>query len=140
MIHRYNIEFRLSGESLHPEDITAALGLKPTTSWHAGDIVGQRPRTAGLWGYAPGGVWRQWQSLEPALSNLLDELEPLKDRIHKLQSSYESYLWCCHFNPEIAGGPRFSHTLLKRLANLEVELYVDTHFVRDDASDASCTP
>ncbi|MFB3918315.1 MAG: DUF4279 domain-containing protein [Terriglobales bacterium] len=139
-MHRYTVEFRLSGETLHPEDITAVLGLKPTTSWHAGDIVGQRPRTAGMWGYAPGGQWRQWQSLEPAISALLDELEPLKAKIAELQNGYEAYFWCCHFNPEVAGGPRLSPALLKRLAAMEVEIYVDTHFVRDDPQDIGCTP
>jgi len=139
-MHRYTVEFRLSSETLNPDDITAALGLTPTTIWRAGDVVGQRPRTAGLWGYAPGGNWRQWQSLEPALSALLDELEPLRPRIKTLQNNYEAYLWCCHFNPETAGGPRLSPALLKRLAGLEVELYVDTHFVMDEPVDIGCTP
>src|SRR5512142_2683799 len=109
--HRYSIEFRVAGEDLQPEGITAALGLKPTTSWKPGDFVG-RPRTDGMWGYAPGGEFHQWPSLEPALHALLDELEPLQARIAPLQRNFNAYLWCCHFNPETAGGPRLSPALL----------------------------
>jgi hypothetical protein len=139
LLHRYTVEFRLSGDALRPEEITAALGLQPTTAWKPGDFVG-RPRTEGLWGYAPGGQFHQWQSLEPALDALLDELEPLRARIAALQVRFNTYLWCCHFNPETAGGPRLSPRLLQRLAALGVELYVDTHFVNDQPQDAGCTP
>ena len=133
-MHEYSVEFRISGAELVPAAITEALGLEPSLVRHVGETRGAgKVWDQALWGYNgfPPGDAKSWASLEEGLSFVLDRLEPVRNEIEKLKEKYETVWWCGHFQSSFDGGPTFSATLLRRLADFGVELYLDTYFVED---------
>lgn len=79
------LTFRFVGEEVAPDRITSELGIQPAVTHRKGDPVPEQPSRA-----RPTGIWRfdtaldQSASLEEHLSAMLDILEPIRDRIHKL--------------------------------------------------------
>src|SRR5436309_3284854 len=97
-MHEYTVELRVTGKSLQPKEITERLGLQPSITRDAGEIVGTRCFSQGVWGY--NGSHNNvpvWKSLEEGLSFMLDLLEPAQPKLLELKRSFDVLWWCGHF-------------------------------------------
>ena len=67
-------------------------------------------------------------SLEEGLLHLLETLEPKKESIGVLAKNAEVIWWCGHFQSSFDGGPTLSASLLQRLGDFGVPLFIDNYF------------
>ena len=84
-----------------------------------------------MWGF-DGALRYDWESLEVALSDVLDLVEPHKATFARYAQEYSVIWWCGHFQCAFDGGPRLSVAVLKRLAAFPAELFIDNYFSRSD--------
>jgi hypothetical protein len=132
-MHKYSVQLRISGEGMDPARITQHLQLQPSQIRVAGQSAGnERVWRGSLWafdgvtdGNAP---LKEWASLEEGLLHLLDTLEPKKESIGVLANSAEVIWWCGHFQSSFDGGPTLSASLLQRLGDFGVPLFIDNYF------------
>jgi len=129
-MHRFTVEFRIEGESLDADHVTALLGLTPAQTRRRGERRGEGSVwDKSLWALdAEGSSGRDFDNLEDGLDVLLAQLEPKLDVIHCLAKSYDVYWWCGDFfEDDMRGGPRLSPQMLRRLADFGAELIVETY-------------
>ena len=134
-MHEYSVALRISGTDVVPAQITQALGLEPSIVRHVGERRSETTVwTEALWGYTgfPSDAQSLWASLEDGLTFLLDRLEPVHSQIADYKQRYDIVFWCGHFQSSFDGGPTLSATLLRRLADFGVELYIDNYFSESD--------
>jgi len=137
-MHEYTVELRISGADLVPATLTETLGLEPTLVREVGKRRSERTVwDEALWGFNgfPSGTPSSWASLEDGLMFLLDKLEPVRSQIDNYKQKYDLIFWCGHFQSSFDGGPTLSARLMRRLADLGVDLYIDNYFVEEDEAD-----
>jgi uncharacterized protein DUF4279 len=119
---------RIFGETLQPEEIGAALGLKATRTHSKGQPRSPRFKA----------VWREsfWSLQSPLgkdrdlashLRWLLDTLEPKLTVIRSLSEKYQVNLFCGLISGNGEGGFTLDSTTLARIAKLGVPLVVDLY-------------
>jgi hypothetical protein len=141
-VHSYSVQFRISGTNLVPTDISRELGLNPNQIRIAGeDRKEGRTWDTSLWSYDgsrdEGAAVKEWESLELGLQYLLAELLPKMEIIRSYIGKYDVCWWCGHFQSSFDGGPTFSPSLLRQLAEFGVPLYLDNYFSNDEEDDSS---
>ena len=138
-MHEYTVELRIQGVDLVPATVTEKFGLEPCTVREVGERISERKVwDEAVWGYSgfPTGSAKFWPSLEEGLTFLLDKLERHQSLIDSYKQRYDIVFWCGHFQSSFDGGPTLSASLLRRLADFGVELYIDNYFCEDDAPNA----
>lgn len=132
-MHKYSVQFRLSGQDLIPSEITDVAGLQPNQIRIVGTKRSERDVwRESLWSYD--GVSGEtsdhqgWESLEDGLNHLLDNLEVRKECLTPYIKRFAAIWWCGHFQSSFDGGPLLSAKLLRRLADFGVDLYIDNYF------------
>ena len=133
-MHTYSVQFRLSGKSLDPHEVTRRLGLEPSQIRVAGEKRGtNKAWDESLWAFdgnpEPRGTAKEWTSLEEGLSVVLNKLAPKKALIQSyVDDGVESIWWCGHFQSAFDGGPTLSASLLRQLADFGFPLFIDNYF------------
>jgi hypothetical protein len=131
-MHHYTVELRIEGRDLNPADVTANLGLEPTTTRSAGQrLTATKVYDKALWGYEVHPLTAEngyWKSLEEGLSALLAVFMPHRGTLAEYQRSFAVYIWVGHFSSSFSGGPTLSRTLLREMSEFGVELSLDTYF------------
>lgn len=133
------VEFRVSGVELTPASITQALGLEASLVRELDERKGEgRVWKEALWSYNgfPADTPKTWPSIEDGLIFLLDRLEPLRSQIESLKQKWEVLFWCGHFQSSFDGGPVLSASLLRRLADFGLDLYIDNYFEESATEEA----
>ena len=69
----------------------------------------------------------EWLSLEEGLAFLLDKLQPVKQRLSRLED-HQILFWCGHFQSSFDGGPTLSPFLLAALGDFGVPVFIDNYF------------
>ena len=135
-MHEYFVELRICGKDLDPAIITDGLGLVPTTVRKVGDIVGTKRFEQATWGYngSESDTPPTWKSLEEGLSFVLDKLDPVRPKLEEYKKSYKMIWWCGHFHSGFDGGPTLSPSMLKRLGDFGVPLFVDTYLSEESSA------
>jgi Domain of unknown function (DUF4279) len=131
--HRYSVQFRISGDIV-PDEVTLRLGLQPNEIRIAGTMVHGRAQKESLWSYsgAPEGIFvQEWPRLEDGLLRILDDLLPKREAIQHYIDNYSTIWWCGHFQSSFDGGPTLSPSLLSRLADFGVPIFIDNYFSSD---------
>ena len=72
----------------------------------------------------------EWTSLSDGLSALLQQFQPIQDRLRAYAVEDALCIWCGHFSSSFDGGPVLSPVLLKALGEFGAELVLDTYFER----------
>jgi Domain of unknown function (DUF4279) len=132
-MHPYTVELRIVGSNLDPEQVTADLGILPTQVRRKGEA---RSKTSNwpttMWGIEvlPPGQ-DDWSSLEDGLNALLSVVAPVQSRIRRYSTANEVFLWCGHFTSSFDGGPVLTPNLLRSLAEMGVQLVLDTYREND---------
>lgn len=125
--------FRLAGDALKPDEISAAVGLTPTLALAkdqeiAGGPVGKKPR------HQRTGVWLLGSehavastSLERHLGYLLEAVEPAAGAIAAVrqQQDLRADFFCYWASANGDGGPEISPTTLRRVAAMDASLGID---------------
>lgn len=96
-----------------------------------------------MWGYdslSETATTRDWESLEDGLNSLLDGVATVESEIMEYKQNHKVVLWCGHFQSSFDGGPVFSATLLKRLGDFGVKMYIDNYFSDTEDSAAPNHP
>jgi hypothetical protein len=106
--------FRISLAALSGDEVTAALGISPTT---VSDMA---------WGLSSRHAVSS-TSLERHLSHLLDAIEPVAPALEDLRarSSAEAGFFCYWLSARGHGGPELSSSALARIARLDAPLAID---------------
>lgn len=130
-MHRYTVELRIiSDHKLDFNLLTSNLGIVPTNTRQHGEVKSASMLfTESMWGYSidPESNSDGWDSLEEALESLFCIFLPLKDKIAEYNSTYKVVIWCGHFTSSFDGGPTLSPSILKKLGDFGVELFIDTY-------------
>lgn len=125
--------FRLSGNALIPDEVTAALGITPTRASMSDQhvSVGRAGSTTRRY---PAGVWLlatdhrvESTSLERHLIHLLEAIEPVAATLKVLRSRHElrADFFCYWLSATGHGGPEISSDTLARIAALDAALDLD---------------
>jgi hypothetical protein len=117
---RTHATFRLTGDSLDPDEISAALGIP---AGRGGTIRRQRTR---VWLLASEHTVES-TSLERHLIHLLDAIEPAAATVDTLRREYDlrADFFCYWLSATGHGGPELSPDTLRRIAELDAVLGID---------------
>jgi len=123
--YRCTVSLRLRHPSVPADQISAALNLQPRNSWNADD---PRPRIR------PGAYWScdvkhdPDAELEDILHAGVESLEPHKAFLQEFVETGGWVAYCIgYFTTDISGGPTLDCELLKRLADLHLNLEFDVY-------------
>jgi hypothetical protein len=118
--------FRISGETLNPEEIGAALGLMATHS----HLKGQRSRSNVLYRdsrWSLKSPLNKADSLDKHLGWLLDKLEPKFEEVRSLSQKYQIDFFCGFASVNGQGGFVLDGVMLARIAKFGVPLGIDLY-------------
>lgn len=124
-----DVTLELTGDGFSPEEVTRAIGLAPTKTWRAGDLVQGTQVRRRHDGWVFGLPYRRAHDMEALLKELLDALGPYAARIagaiekFRLKStiSFGVYIDVRGQTPSCF----FTAGTLTRLANLRADLNID---------------
>jgi hypothetical protein len=118
-------------DTADPQEITAILGITPTSSWRRGDSHGTK-RVATY----PTSGW--FLSSEHAVTShdslhhiewLLAAIEPRRAELHALREQGHRLDVSCYWLSQSGhGGPTFTPEVMGRLAELEIPVWFDVYF------------
>lgn len=88
-----------------------------------------------MWSYdgSIDGHVREWSSLEEGLLSVMQNLWSKRSSIGVYSRRFDVTWWCGHFQSSFDGGPTLSVTLLERLAEFGVPVYIDNYFSASDS-------
>jgi hypothetical protein len=133
-VHHYSVQLRITGENLSPDEISNLLKLQPNQTRIAGQRRGRDSTwTKSLWSYDGSGddTQREWMFLDEGLMFVMNKLWSKKDLINSFKDKFDVVWWCGHFQTSFDGGPTFSISLLEKLAEFGVPLFLDNYFTED---------
>lgn len=132
--------FRLAGDALKPDEVSAVLGLTPTRGLAKDQEVpvGRKGKTTRR---QRTGIWLldtahsvESTSLERHLIHLLDAIEPAAAALQALRDKHEldADFFCFWESATGTGGPEFSPSTLTRIAALDAPLGIDFYSAEYD--------
>lgn len=130
-MHKYTVDFTVSGHNLDESEVSGILGLKASVFLKEGEPLSpQRERQASTWSlhFDPSEGLPQWQTLEAGLRCLTEKLSPLKDALERLRQRYSLDAYCGHFGSGFGGGPSISPDTLRKLADLGLSLTIKSYW------------
>ncbi|WP_425600653.1 DUF4279 domain-containing protein [Pinirhizobacter soli] len=133
----YTVEFRIAGADLVPDDITHEISLTPRHTRCRGETRGPSGTfETGIWSFSGIGeeatYVREWEKLEDGLLNLLPHLLARRDVISTYVKKYDVFWWCAHFQSSFDGGPTFSPSVLRALADLGASLSIANYLSSEE--------
>lgn len=138
--HIYTVEFRICSEALDPLAVTEELGLTPSSIRTPGVLRSDGRVLDGEWvfnGVSPGEARKiEWDSLENGLTFVMDKLWSRREAIARYQSRARVIWWCGNFQTGFDGGPLLSASLLSKLGDFGVALFIDNYFSGPTANDS----
>ena len=126
---------RIMSDALDPDAITETLGIQPTMTQRAGDPRPSRPDRV----YKSSGWWISTEGLLTSL-DARDHLDWILAKLVGCDASFERlhserYLIdvCVRWDSKSGeGGPTISPVQMKRLAELQIELWFDVYLDEED--------
>ena len=136
-LDRRHATFRLTGDLLDPDQITAATGLEPTSSHRAGDPRKATERSptpsayrSGLWALdSEATLARHEGTLDDHLNVLLGLLEPVAREVHDSMDdqSLSADFFCGYFLGQWNSSFRISSAIASRIGALGAQLLFDLY-------------
>jgi Domain of unknown function (DUF4279) len=120
------VEFLLTGFEISPEEITNAIGIEPTESWHIDDTIEKTKIKRKENGWTLSSGLDKSSELEEHLSALFEQLQVRWTIFTSLCSKYDSEISCAIYSYE-AQGPsiHFDKEIVKYIAELNAEIDID---------------
>lgn len=117
----------LCGHEVEPEDIVAAIDLRPTKVWREGDSIERTNirRKSTVWKFQI--AERETFDVNSLICELLDVVEPFAEQIAIARKRFklESELYASVFVLEATPSLSFPSATIRRLSELEVDLDID---------------
>jgi hypothetical protein len=131
---RYSVSFRVQHPSMDPQDITTALGWEPRRAWKAGEPR-TTPKGKTLTGTNLNTYWYTVLSrgdappfkLAVELDRLLDELAARREFLHRVRAEGGSSEFFIGWFLQSQAGETFQHSTLAKMADLHIDLALDTY-------------
>jgi hypothetical protein len=120
----------IRGKDFNPDIVSDLLELDPSTTTKTGEMIPKRRNTVApitSWSYNERDEDELWLSLEEALLSMTALLLPRKKELAQLAAKYEVFIGIGVFKNSFDGGPSFSSRLLRDLAELGIELWMDIY-------------
>ena len=136
-MHTYLVSLRVSGNGLDASTITSELGIQPTQVRTKGQPRGpQYVWDESIWEYEPKPTngEREWRSLEQGLNAVLSTFSSRQRTLREYQQRFKVFLFCGHFTSRFDGGPTLSPSMLEKLGEFGVELFLDTYCSDGDSA------
>lgn len=131
---RVTVSYRLSGDDLDPDSITALIGVEPNTAYRKGELRAfpdgsfGAPHRFGMWSVGTEGVVAQIEDLEQHLVWLLDQLEGAGEQLRALvDTGYRADFFCGYFMDEWNSGWEVPAGILDRIGRLGARLALDIY-------------
>jgi Domain of unknown function (DUF4279) len=130
-----SVDFLLTGFEISPEEITNAIGIEPTKSWHIGETIGKSKIKRKKNGWTLSSGLDKSSELEEHLSALFEQLQARWTIFTSLCAKYDSEISCAVYCYE-AQGPsiHFNKEVVKYIAELNAEIDVDYYCLDDPGS------
>jgi len=124
-------------DTLEPQSVTEVLGITPTRFFRRGDTHGHGERATpyriNTWLLSSEGSVASHDSLRH-IEWLLARIEPCRAVLHELrQQSHRMDISCYWLSESGHGGPTLTPDIMRRLAELELEVWFDVYF--EDTND-----
>lgn len=130
---------RIFSDELSPDEISRALGIKPTTSFHKGEPISprvQRPRPQHGWLLCSRGCLDS-RDTRRHIDWLLDEIWPVAAEFARITNGgRQADIYSFWVSARGQGGPILSATQMRRLSFLGLECSYDVYFGGDDEASA----
>ena len=127
MATRIRAEFRLLGSKLDHAAITSALGLKPTATWTAGDLIPKTRlrRDQDAWIFSM--PTREELDVSNALAELLQTIAQVAKRVAKLReaSPVQPMISCVVYVEDAAPSVYLTNAMLHAIDSLGAGLDID---------------
>lgn len=128
--HETFVTLRIYSDTLSPEEISTVLQLQPSDSTTKGEVVGinkKRTRKHNGWFLTSDGFVAS-KDCRRHIDYLVDKISPFKGELKELENKGCSIDISCFWSSENGqGGPTLSPKQLKRLAELEIDLWFDIY-------------
>ena len=120
--------FRVAAEILPLEEISAAIGCEPTSSWRKGDPGRYNPARPDSGWCLNSPLPESNTCIESHIEALLPLLEFNAEAVKKISEQYQTYLVCVgHFNETARPAFHISKQTLVRIASLGVSIDADLY-------------
>ncbi len=121
------VSLLLMGQGFLPKDVSAVIQLAPTKTWRVGDTIGKSIRKHKNDGWEFGLPQREMYDLDASLRELLDEVEPYKDRIAQAvnQFALEKEVSCAIYIRDEMPICSLAAKTIQRFANLGLGFDID---------------
>jgi Domain of unknown function (DUF4279) len=126
----YVVRLWIRGNDFDPDTASDLLELDPSATTRAGEMLPNRRNTIApitTWSYNEKDEDEHWSSLEEGLLSMTALLLPRKKELAQLAAMHEVFIGCGVFKESFDGGPSFSSRLLRELAELGIELWMDIY-------------
>lgn len=134
-VDRVTVSVRVSGDALDPDEVTRALGVRPTFAASKGDrrTSGSREVTqrTGVWCVEFGGAPEEW-TLDDAIRQLLVRLPSAPTVWDELAAKYKLDVFCGLHLARWNRGFMLPPDVLRQLAERHLHLDVDIYCVESD--------
>jgi hypothetical protein len=130
-VDRVHVSLRAASDDLDPDELTRALGVRPTFAARKGERRltrgGEAVQRTGVWYIQVPGVAEEW-TLEEAIAVLLNRLPSEQEVWDALAKQHHLDLYCGLHLDEWNRGAELSPELLLRLAKQHLTLSLDMYF------------
>jgi hypothetical protein len=133
-MHKYSVSLTIVGDDLDEAEVSRMLGLKPSVFHRKGDPRSAKSQkykyetSAWLFHFDPTDGKHDWESLEAGLRGLIETLGTLEPSLQELGRRFRLAAYCGHFGSGFGGGPTISPETLGMLAQLGLNLTIDTYW------------
>ena len=121
------VAITLTGQGVVPADITHHVGLPPTETWRAGELIGKTVlvREHDGWVYAID--QQETCDFEPVMIRLLDTLEPFRERLQSAATRFglDPEISCVIYTSSSMPSLNFSVNTLVRISMLRCSMDID---------------
>lgn len=128
--HETYVTLRIYSDSISPEEISNSLHMQPTDSTTKGEVVGiktKKVRKHNGWFLTSDGIVDS-KDCRRHFDYLADKINPFKDELKELKSKGCEIDISCFWSSENGqGGPTLSPKQLKKLSELEIEIWFDIY-------------
>jgi hypothetical protein len=137
--------FALRGFPMSPDEVSAALALKPAKAWRAGDShdahrIPEKKRETSLWCVESRIARNAEVSFEDHVKDLLEQLAPRFEEAIALSRAHRGLIELVGYFHRFYPGLNFTPITLGRLAALGVEMDCDFYFLAPEEEEPNKSP
>lgn len=121
-----SVYFILTGKDLNPEAITDKLGIAPTKTFRAGELI--QPKASPRWrqnGWLLESKLHKSAELEEHIEFIFERLQPCWNILKELGQIYESAFDCAIYVYEYVPALCWEKNIVKKVAELNARIDVD---------------